>query len=449
MAKGVFFGLICVLTLFPALLLVLDGYIEKTKHKLLLSKFEKINSFSIKHYKIVLIVLLLLIFPAFYGNYNVEVYYKLDKSLPESLPSSIANSELKDKFNIVLPEIVLIDKNISGNKLKDLIDDIKSVNGIDPVLALNSISEFGIPTSILPEDLVKIFENDKYQLIILNSTYEVASDELSSQIDEVNKIVKSYDKNAITAGEGPLTKDLTTIADHDFNMVNYTSIIIIFVIMVIVLKGVGLPIILVSAIEFAIFVNMAIAYYMGVELPFVASIVVGTIQLGATIDYAILMSTKYLEERKNKNKFDAMKETLSKTSNSIIVSDFCFFAATFGVAMYSKIDMIASICNLLARGSIISMLVVILILPSLLIFFDKFIMKTTKNMKEGVKMTKVKYIMSALALITLLSPFSTNAITKNEVIYSNMNYNGEFYKTIVNNHIMLQNEEEEINDESR
>ena len=327
MAKGVFFGLVCVLTLFPALLLALDKYIE-------------------------LIVLLLLMFPAYYGNQNVNVYYKLDKSLPATLPSSIANSELKEKFNIVSPEIVLIDKNISGNELSELTNKLKGVKGVDLVLAPNSITEFGIPTSML----VEIFENDKYQLIILNSTYEVASDELSTQIDEVNKIVKSYDKRAITAGEGPLTKDLTTIADHDFKMVNYTSIIIIFVIMLIVLKSAGLPIILVSAIEFAIFVNMSIAYYTGVELPFVASIVIGTIQLGATIDYAILMSTKYLEERKKKNKFDAMKETLSKTSTSIIVSAFCFFAATFGVAMYSKIDMIASICNLLARGSIISML---------------------------------------------------------------------------------------------
>lgn len=384
MAKGVFFGLVCVLTLFPALLLALDKYIEKTKHKLLLPKFDKINSFSIKHYKVILIVLLLLMFPAYYGNQNVNVYYKLDKSLPATLPSSIANSELKEKFNIVSPEIVLIDKNISGNELSELTNKLKEVKGVDLVLAPNSITEFGIPTSMLPDDLVEIFENDKYQLIILNSTYEVASDELSTQIDEVNKIVKSYDKRAITAGEGPLTKDLTTIADHDFKMVNYTSIIIIFVIMLIVLKSAGLPIILVSAIEFAIFVNMSIAYYTGVELPFVASIVIGTIQLGATIDYAILMSTKYLEERKKKNKFDAMKETLSKTSTSIIVSAFCFFAATFGVAMYSKIDMIASICNLLARGSIISMLVVILILPSLLLFFDKIIMKTTKNMKEGV-----------------------------------------------------------------
>ena len=384
MAKGVFFGLVCVLTLFPALLLALDKYIEKTKHKLLLPKFDKINSFSIKHYKVILIVLLLLIFPAYYGNQNVNVYYKLDKSLPATLPSSIANSELKEKFNIVSPEIVLIDKNISGNELSELTNKLKDVKGVDLVLAPNSITEFGIPTSMLPDDLVEIFENDKYQLIILNSTYEVASDELSTQIDEVNKTVKSYDKKAITAGEGPLTKDLTTIADHDFKMVNYTSIIIIFVIMLIVLKSAGLPIILVSAIEFAIFVNMSIAYYTGVELPFVASIVIGTIQLGATIDYAILMSTKYLEERKKKNKFDAMKETLSKTSTSIIVSALCFFAATFGVAMYSKIDMIASICNLLARGSIISMLVVILILPSLLLFFDKFIMKTTKNMKEGV-----------------------------------------------------------------
>jgi predicted RND superfamily exporter protein len=226
-------------------------------------------------------------------------------------------------------------------------------------------------------------DSDKYQLIILNSTYEIASDELNEQVGIVNNIVKKYDKKAIVAGEGPLMKDLTVIADHDFKMVNYASILVIFLLMLIVLKSIGLPFILILTIEFAIFVNMAIAYYTGVTLPFIASIVVGTIQLGATIDYAILMSTTYLKERtKEKNKEKAMKETLSSCVPSIFISALCFFGATFGVSVYSKIDMIGSICTLLSRGAIISMIVVIFILPSLLLLFDKLIMKTTKNMKE-------------------------------------------------------------------
>lgn len=235
----------------------------------------------------------------------------------------------------------------------------------------------------MPDDILTVMENDKYQLLILNSEYEVASNELNKQVDIVNNTVKKYDKNAIVAGEGPLMKDLTVIADHDFKMVNYTSILVIFILMLFVLKSIGLPIILILTIEFAIFVNIAIAYYTNVKLPFIASIVVGTIQLGATIDYAILLSNKYLDERKTiKDKKIAMKKTLSSSIPSIFISALCFFGATFGVTVYSKIDMISSICTLLSRGAIISMIVVITILPTLLLIFDKLVMKTTKNMKE-------------------------------------------------------------------
>ena len=238
---------------------------------------------------------------------------------------------------------------------------------------------------MLPEEVTKIYQNNNYQLIILNSTYEVASDELNAQIGQIDNLVKEYDENSIIAGEGALTKDLVEIADHDFKVVNYLSIGVIFIIMLCVLKSVSLPFILVFAIEMAIFINMAISYYTGTSLPFIASIVIGTIQLGATIDYAILMSTKYIEERsKTKDKKKAMEKTLKLTVPSIITSALCFFCATFGVAIYSQIDMIGSICNLLSRGAIISMLVVILVLPSLILIFDKLIVKTTKNMKEGV-----------------------------------------------------------------
>lgn len=385
MAKGVLFGLICVLTIFPSLLLVFDKYIEKTKHKVILPRFQRLQKFSLKHYVLILITFIIICVPAFYGNSNYDVYYKLDKSLPQDLPSSIANSNLSKEFNITSPEIILLDKNVPTYKTKELVNKLKNQKGIDLVLAPQTIEEFGIPSNMLPEEVTKIYQNNNYQLIILNSTYEVASDELNNQIGQIDKLVKEYDENSIIAGEGALTKDLVEIADHDFKVVNYLSIGVIFIIMLCVLKSVSLPFILVFAIEMAIFINMAISYYTGTSLPFIASIVIGTIQLGATIDYAILMSTKYIEERsKTKDKKKAMEKTLSLTVPSIITSALCFFCATFGVAIYSKIDMIGSICNLLSRGAIISMLVVILVLPSLILIFDKLIVKTTKNMKEGV-----------------------------------------------------------------
>ena len=382
MAKGVFWGLVCVLTLFPALLLTFDNLIEKTKHKVVMPKFEKLQKFSIKYYRLLFIIFILLLIPAWYGNNNVEVYYKLDKSLPETLASSVANSDLKEKYNIVSPEIILLDKNIKSEEITSLADELKEIEGIDLVLAPTSLLEFGLPEDMLPGDIEKVISNDKYQLVIVNSTYEVASDELNNQIATVNKIVKKYDKKAIIAGEGPLMKDLTEISDTDFHNVNYLSIIVIFILMLLVLKSASLPVILVCAIEFAIFVNMGISYYTHDTLPFIASIVIGTIQLGATIDYAILMSTKYIEERNNNDKMTAIKNTLSNTVPSIITSALCFFAATIGVFLYSKIDMIGAICKLLSRGSIISMLVVVLILPSLLIIFDKIIVNTTKGLRE-------------------------------------------------------------------
>ena len=381
MAKGVLFGLLCVLIIFPSLLLLFDKQIEKTKHKNFMPKFDKLINVIVKRRNIILVIFLILIIPAIYGNSKVGVYYKLDKSLPKDLGSSIANSRLKEEYNIVSPEMVLLNKNIKKETVEELVEKLKEVKGIDLVLSPRTLTN--LPTEIMPDDLESIMDSDKYQLIIINSTYEIASDELNEQVVVVNNIVKKYDKKAIVAGEGPLMKDLTVIADHDFKMVNYASILVIFLLMLIVLKSIGLPFILILTIEFAIFVNMAIAYYTGVTLPFIASIVVGTIQLGATIDYAILMSTTYLKERtKEKNKEKAMKETLSSCVPSIFISALCFFGATFGVSVYSKIDMIGSICTLLSRGAIISMIVVIFILPSLLLLFDRLIMKTTKNMKE-------------------------------------------------------------------
>ena len=383
MAKGVLFGLVTVLTVFPSFLLVFDTLIEKMKHKPHFPSFQRIQKFSVQHSFFIIILFLVLMIPAYYGNSHYKVYYKLDESLPADLPFHVANSQLAEKFNIVSPEIIIMDKNIKKNTIDSMIQEIEQEEAITFVLAPSTLMS-STNLELLPKSLTEMFENDKYQLVILNSTYEIASDELNAQVERIDKIVKKYDSSAIVAGEGPLMKDLVKVTDHDFHMVNYTSIAVIFVIMLLVLQSFGLPIILIFTIEFAIFLNMACAYYMGTTLPFIASIVVGTIQLGATIDYAILMSTKYLEDRQNPklSKKEAMSETLKSTVPSIITSALCFFAATVGVAFYTQIDMIGSICTLLSRGSIISMLVVVLILPSLLMLFDGFIMRTTHIKKE-------------------------------------------------------------------
>ena len=384
MAKGVLFGLLTVVTIFPAFLLIFDKQIDKTKHKILLPEFKKLPKFITSKSKAILIIFIILMIPAYYGNSHYDVYYKLDDSLPKDLAFNVANSDLAKKFNITSPEIIILDKDVSSSEVEELTDELKNVKGIDLVLAPSEIINNGLET-ILPDELQDLFNNDKYQLVLTNSTYEIASDKLNDQITTINKIVHKYDKKAIVAGEGALMKDLITIADHDFKMVNYTSLAVIFVIMILVLKSLSLPMVLSLVIEFAIFVNMSIAYYTGTSLPFIASIVVGTIQLGATIDYAILMSTTYIEKRqKSADKKKCMEETLKFTIPSIITSALCFFAATSSVGFYTKIDMIGSICNLLARGSLISMASVIFILPTLLMMFDKIVLKNKNAKKEGV-----------------------------------------------------------------
>ena len=384
MAKGVLFGLLTVVTIFPAFLLIFDKQIDKTKHKILLPEFKKLPKFITSKSKAILIIFIILMIPAYYGNSHYDVYYKLDDSLPKDLAFNVANSDLAKKFNITSPEIIILDKDVSSSEVEELTDELKSVKGIDLVLAPSEIINNGLET-ILSDELQDLFNNDKYQLVLTNSTYEIASDKLNDQITTINKIVHKYDKKAIVAGEGALMKDLITIADHDFKMVNYTSLAVIFVIMILVLKSLSLPMVLSLVIEFAIFVNMSIAYYTGTSLPFIASIVVGTIQLGATIDYAILMSTTYIEKRqKSADKKKCMEETLQFTIPSIITSALCFFAATSSVGFYTKIDMIGSICNLLARGSLISMASVIFILPTLLMMFDKIVLKNKNAKKEGV-----------------------------------------------------------------
>lgn len=383
MAKGVLFGVISVVTILPSLILMFDKAIQKTKHKELLPKFTTISEFNIKHYKAIIVIFLIALPIALYGYNNTKVYYKLDSSLPETLDSILANNTLKDKFGLVSQEMILINKDTPNDEINEMLDKIEELDGVDFTLSYSKLSKLGIPEEMLSEDLLSIFQSDKYQMILINSEYEIATDELNNQIAKINEIVKQYDSNAKVVGEGPLMKDLVEISDHDFNSVNTVSIGIIFVIMMFVLKSISLPVLLVIAIEFAIFINMGIPYYTNTTIPFIASIVIGTIQLGATIDYAILITTKYIQNRKDgKDKKQAISEALGTSINSIIVSGLCFFGATFGVGAYSKIEMIGSLCTLMSRGAIISVIVVITVLPAFLMIFDKLVCKTTIGMKE-------------------------------------------------------------------
>ena len=301
----------------------------------------------------------------------------------------MANSELSDEFDLVASQVILVDKGIKDNDLNQMVDEIENVESVNLVLSPSQLSDLAIPDEMIPDDVKDIFESNRYKMIFVNSTEEIATNKLNKVIDKIDHIIKKYDKNAIMAGEGPCMKDLVNIADEDFRNVSIASIGIIFIIMLFVLKSVSLPVLLVSGIELAIFINMAISYYTGDVLPFVASIVIGTIQLGATIDYAILLTTKYLENRKNGiDKIKAMDNAISNSAGSIFVSGMSFFAATFGVGMISKLNMIGSLCNLMSRGALISMFIVICVIPAILLVFDKVIIHTSigfKQLKNNVK----------------------------------------------------------------
>lgn len=452
MAKGVALGVITVLTLFPALLLVFDKLIEKTKHKIFIPNFSKIYNFVIKHHKVIFATFLILLIPFYLANSKIDVYYKIDKTLPDTLESIEANEILKDKFNMVSMEIVLLDKNLKNDELNALVNDLKNVEGVDFVLSLAKLKDMGITEEMIPQELLSMLESDKYQMLMFNSLYDIASDELNEQVEVINNLVKEYDEKAIVAGEGPLMKDLIKISDKDFNNVNISSIVCIFLVLFIVLKSLSLPFLLITTIEFAIFLNMGISYFGDVTLPFVAPIVLGTIQLGATIDYAILMTTTYLEKRKSgKVKKDAIYETLSYSGNSIFVSGMCFFAATFGVGLYSDLEMVASLCTLISRGAIISMIVVITVLPSILLIFDKLIMKTTIIDKDDKKMKRknLKKLNAALVIggVLLISyPLPTYALVKDETVYTKLNYDGSIQNTIVNTKLINDEKLDEIED---
>ena len=378
MAKGVIFGVLVCVTVLPSMILCCDKLIEKTKHKPLLPDIGRISDKVTKRYVIYVVAFVILLFPAIYGNNHTGVYYNLDESLPKNLPSVIANTKLKEDYNMNTTHMILVDSSVAGSDVKKMSQEIEKVDGVKWVLGLDNLVGSGVPADMLPESVTGMLKNDKYK---------VATDKVNKQIEQIDKIMDKYDKGAMLVGEGPLTKDLINITDTDFKRVSAVSIGIVFVIILLLFKSITIPVILVGVIEFAIFVNMGIPFYTGTKLPFVASIVIGTIQLGATVDYAILMTTRYQRERsRGAGKFDAITTAHKFSAQSIIVSALSFFAATIGVGLYSNIDMISSLCILMARGALISMVVVVLILPSLFMVFDKIIVKTSKGFRpSGLK----------------------------------------------------------------
>ena len=380
MVKGVIFGVIACVTILPSMILCCDKIIEKTKHKPFLPDIGRISDKVTKRYLVYVVLFLLFLFPAIYGNNHTAVYYNLDETLPKDLPSIIANEKLKEDYDMNTTHMILVDSSVSSTDVNKMIKEMDKVDGVKWALGLDSLVGPSVPSDMIPESVSSMLKNDKYQLLLVNSEYKVASDEVNAQIKTLNKILHKYDKTGMLIGEGPLTADLIDITDQDFKTVSAVSIGIIFVIILVLFKSISLPVILVGVIEFAIFVNMGIPYYTGTKLPFVASIVIGTIQLGSTVDYAILMTTRYKRERNHgANKHDAITTAHRVSAQSIMVSALSFFAATIGVGLYSNIDMISSLCILMARGALISMVGVIFVLPSMFMVFDKVIVKTSKG----------------------------------------------------------------------
>ena len=382
MAKGVVFGVICCVTVLPAMILIFDKAIEKTKHKVLLPDISRISSWVVNHFYIFIVLFVIILVPALYGYTHTDVYYDLAGTLPRDLQSSIANDKLDEEFAMGATHMILLDSSLSSKEVISMTDEIKAVDGVKNVIGIDSMLGGTIPKELLPDKLVSNLENDKYKLLLVTSEYAVASDEVNAQCDAIKTIVKNYDSKGMLIGEAPCTKDLIEITDKDFKVVSAVSIGVIFVIILFVLQSISLPVILVAVIEFAIFINMGIPAYTGTVLPFIASIVIGTIQLGATVDYAILMTNKYKRGRNHGlDKKTAIIEGMQSSVQSILVSGFSFFAATFGVGLYSNIDMISSLCTLMARGALISMVVVILVLPSMFMIFDKIIINTSVGFK--------------------------------------------------------------------
>ena len=384
MSKGVVLGLLGTVVLLPCVIRLLDGAIEKTSHKPLLPAVGGIGRFVAKHYKALCAVLLVLIVPAFYGYANNRVYYDMSKVMPQDLPSIIANHKLEDTFDMATTHLLLVDADVPQKDVLDMTEEMKQVDGVQDVIGIDSLLGSGIPESFVPEEILSLVKGNRYQLMLVNSEYVISSDEVNTQIDSLNAVLKKYDKGGMLIGEAPCTKDLIACTDHDFTVVSLISIIAIFVIILLVQKSFSLPVLLVAVIELAIAANLCIPYYLGTELPFVGPILISTIQLGATVDYAILMTTRYKQNRlAGLDKKEAVEKAVASAAQSILVSGFGFFAATYGVGLYSNVDIISSMCRLIARGALLSVAVVLFLLPAVLLLLDKFIVHTTLDMKAA------------------------------------------------------------------
>lgn len=378
MAKGVVLGVFCCVTVLPAMILTFDGALEKTRHRALIPKFDKMGTFAIRKFPIFLVLFVVILIPAVYGYRNTNVYYDLAGTLPADLESVQANNKLEEDFNMGATHIILASSDLSHKDASNMIDEINDLDGVAVALGKDAILGPAVPQEMLPADVKDMLDNGKLQMIYVMSEYKTASDEVNAQCDAIKEIIKRYDPTAMLIGEAPCTEDLITITDKDFKTVSAVSIILVFLIIAISLKSISIPVILVAVIEFGIFINMGIPHYTGSVLPFIASIVIGTIQLGATVDYAILTTNKYKRARNSgAGKQEAIETAMHSCLPSVFVSALSFFAATFGVGVYSSIDMISSLCILLARGAIISFFVVAFILPAMFMVFDRVIIKTS------------------------------------------------------------------------
>ncbi len=386
MAKGVVFGVITCVTVLPSMILVFDKALVKTKHKALLPDMKGVGDFVTKHYRIFVLLFVAALFPAIFGYKNTTVYYNLDETLPKDLASIIANEKLNEDFDMNATHMLLLRADLPAKDVKSMADEMKAVGGVNWVLGLNAVKGDSIPDELIPDSLKGALMSENWQLLLVGSQYKVASEEVNDQCRSLSAICKAYDSKGMLVGEAPCTKDLIEITDKDFNTVSVVSVGVIFLIILLVFKSVSLPVILVSVIEMAIFVNMGIPYYTGTQIPFIASVVIGTIQLGATVDYAILMTTRYRKERYDGvEKREAVTIACQSSVKSIVVSALSFFAATFGVGLYSNIDMISSLCTLMARGALISMVSVIFILPSMFMIFDRIIIRKKAAVQKGVQ----------------------------------------------------------------
>ena len=378
MAKGVVLGVLCCVTVLPAMILTFDGALEKTRHRALIPKFDKMGTFATRKFPIFLVLFVVILIPAVYGYRNTNVYYDLAGTLPADLESVQANNKLEEDFNMGATHIILASSDLSHKDASNMIDEINDLDGVAVALGKDAILGPAVPQEMLPADVKDMLDNGKLQMIYVMSEYKTASDEVNAQCDAIKEIIKRYDPTAMLIGEAPCTEDLITITDKDFKTVSAVSIILVFLIIAISLKSISIPVILVAVIEFGIFINMGIPHYTGSVLPFIASIVIGTIQLGATVDYAILTTNKYKRARNSgAGKQEAIETAMHSCLPSVFVSALSFFAATFGVGVYSSIDMISSLCILLARGAIISFFVVAFILPAMFMVFDRVIIKTS------------------------------------------------------------------------